>query len=275
MKKKLLAILLALALCLALPFSAGAASFDRTAAGKLASGLLDRLKADVSGVKVTVDEGADLNALLESGFPTLSLPETAVSSAERAPALQRKTEAAEEGPLTATGTYTVDELSRLIRKYLFIRIDDPADAAALIAETTEFSYALVNGSDGTLYMRVDIENNPQIFNYDVFRALVEQLYEKQGEEMQKDEYGKIDYVMSYEHIAGELALHAVAFAALNEILRVTGSRDERLLQLYASASQADLNVDEARVPSGFIKLVGALIINVFKYNVLKFFSFLA
>lgn len=177
-------------------------------------------------------------------------------------------------PITG-GKYSVAELSRLIRKYMFIKIDDPAQAAALIADTCEFSYAIVNGSDGTLYLRVNVEDNPQIFNYDVFRALVEQLYEKQNEEMKKDSYGKIDYVMSYEHIAGELALHTIVFAAMNSILDVTGSNNEQILSLYKSASQAELNVDEARMPAAIIRFIGTLIINVFKFNLLKLFSFLA
>lgn len=176
--------------------------------------------------------------------------------------------------LTKTN-YTAAELSRLIRKYLFIRIDNPDEIAALIAETCEFDYAVIEGGDGTLYLRVDVENNPQIFNYDVFRKLVEDLYARQNEEMKKDGYGKIDYVMSYEHIAGELALHVIVFAAANEIIRLTNTKDERILSLYRSAAVAELNVDEARLPSQIIELIGRLIVNVFKFNFFKLFSFLA
>ena len=182
---------------------------------------------------------------------------------------------AEDGAALPQEDYTVEELSRLIRKYLFIEVENPDEVAALIAETCEFDYALIEGGDGTLYIRVDIEHNPEIFNYDVFRKLVEDLYARQNEEMKKDEYGQIDYVMSYEHIAGELALHAIAFAACNEIIRLTNTKNEKILDLYRSAAVADLNVDEARVPSQLIDLIGTLIVNVFKFNVFKLFSFLA
>ena len=278
MKKKLLAVLLALALCLTVPLSAGAATLpgaDRlTAAAKR---LTDRIAGDLSAVEVTADTGAAftdllLNAYNDAGATAAELPAVTPAAQSRAPQIRRHTD---DGPLTPAGKYTVAELETLIRKYLFIKVDDPAAAAALIADTCEFSYHLVNGSDGTLYLRVDVENNPEIFNYDVFRSLVEQLYEKQGEEMQKDSYGKIDYVMSYEHIAGELALHAIVFAVINHIFSLSDSRDERLVKLYNEAAQADLNPDESRIPAGIIRLLGFLIIHVFQYNVLKVFSFLA
>lgn len=281
--KKLLSVLLAFALC----FSAGATAFAATtdavpalskleqAAKKLADDIAPY--AEKAVVTAKANDEAFLSLLLDTfsaaGATAVDLP--AISAPAAAP--KRAPAADPEGsgnPITG-GKYNVGELSRLIRKYMFIKIDDPAEAAALIAETTEFDYVLVEDGKGALYMRVDIEDNPQIFNYDVFRSLVEQLYARQNEELKKDEYGNVDYVMSYEHIAGELALHAIAFAATNLILDVTNTQDEKILSLYKSASQADLNPDEARVPTGLIRFVGMLIINVFTFNFLKLFSFLA
>ena len=302
MTKKLLAIGLAILLCLSLTTVAFAAD-EATAAqafvagaqetlhqDKAELGTLDRMAVslleDVSAyagkASVTVeDNDAALTALLlevyeNAGATTVDLP--AVPAGPKASPKYRASandDPAGSGNAITGGKYSVSELSSLIRKYMFIKIDDPAQAAALIANTCDFTYGLVNGSDGTIYIRVNVEDNPQIFNYDVFRSLVEQLYEKQNEEMQKDGQGKIDYVMSYEHIAGELALHTIVFAATNSIINATGTQDEKILNLYKSAAQAELNVDEARIPTAIIRFIGTLIINVLKFNFLKLFSFLA
>lgn len=250
--------------------------------GQMAVQFFDEVAPYVENVTVVAEENDDaLTDLLLQVYDQAGATAVEIPALPNGPmAAPKRTDSANDAPegsgnpITG-GKYSVAELSRLIRKYMFIKIDDPAQAAALIADTCEFSYALVNGSDGTLYMRINIEDNPQIFNYDVFRSLVEQLYEKQNEEMKKDSYGRIDYVMSYEHIAGELAIHTIAFAALNSILDVSGTTNEQILSLYKSASQADLNVDESRIPTVIIRFIGTLIINVFKFNILKLFSFLA
>ena len=282
--KKLISLILAFALC----FSAAGTAFAGTQAEasapanrleQAAQQLADAIEpyAEKAVVTAKTDDWAFLSALLdvftEAGATELELPEAYARTAgpRRAPA---EDPAGSGNPITG-GKYSVGELTGLIRKYMFIKIDDPAQAAALIADTTEFSYALVEDGKGTLYLTVNVEENPQIFNYDVFRALVEQLYARQNEEMQKDDYGKIDYVMSYEHIAGELALHTVVFAATNLILDVTKTQDEKIINLYKSAAQATLNADEARAPGALIRFIGTLIINVFTFNFLKLFSFLA
>ena len=302
MKKKILALGLAVLLSLSLTtvafaaddaaaaqeFAAGAQEVlhpDKAALGaldKMAVSLLEDVSVYAGKATVTIDENdaALTNLLLEvydnAGATAVELP--AVPAGPKAAPKYRAAandDPAGSGNAITGGKYSVSELSSLIRKYMFIKIDDPAQAAALIADTCDFSYALVNGSDGTIYIRVNVEDNPQIFNYDVFRALVEQLYQKQNEEMKKDDQGKIDYVMSYEHIAGELALHTIVFAATNSIINVTGTQDEKILNLYKAAAQADLNVDESRFPTAIIRFIGTLIINVLKFNFLKLFSFLA
>ena len=294
MTKKILAVLLSALICLSIPFSAGAASGRTQTAAEFVSairedlqttqenlsslkniavGLLEDVSSYADNISVTGKKSAEaltdvlLNVYEDAGATQVDL--TADGDTD-VPA-----EAEEDPEVLTEETYTVSEIVRLIRKYMFIKIDDSDAVAALIADSCDFSYALVNGSDGTLYIRVDIENNPEIFNYDVFRKLVEKLYERQNEEMLSDRYGQIDYVMSYEHIAGELALHAILFAATANIIAVTNTASERILKLYNEAAQADLNIDEARVPSQLITLAGKLIINVFKFNVLKLFSFLA
>lgn len=170
-------------------------------------------------------------------------------------------------------TQTFASLSDLMKKYIFIKVDDPGQIAALIAESCEFKYTTLRDGNGTVYIRVNIEENPQIFNYAVFRSLVEDLYARQGEELLQNEAGETDYLMSYEHIAGELALHAILYAASGEMLRL-GVNSGRLLSMYRSAAIADLNATEARLPTEVFAIIGSLLINFVHYNLLRVFGLL-
>ena len=166
------------------------------------------------------------------------------------------------------GSMTFASLGELMGRYIFVKIDNADQVADLIAESCEFNYTVIDGGHGTVFIRVDIEKNPEIFNYAVFRRLVEDLYAKQGEEMLRNGDGSVDYLMSYEHIAGELALHAIIYAASSELLRL-GVNNGTLLSLYRSAAQADLNVNEARLPGQVISAFGKLLINTVNYNLFK------
>lgn len=161
------------------------------------------------------------------------------------------------------------DLSELLSKYIFVRYDDSPEIARIIAGNSNISYHKINGDDGTLYISINIEENPEIFNYAVFRQVVEVLYARQGEELLTDKYGKIDYVMSYEHIAGELAMHMLLFAAVSEVMHITKSKDKRLVDLYRSCAVADLNIDEARVPTEAISIFGILLLNFVRFNTYK------
>lgn len=172
------------------------------------------------------------------------------------------------------GGMLIKELKEILQRYIFVKVDD-VDAASMKAiESSDISYELVTDTDGTVYIRVDIENNPDIFNFSVFRNVVDGLYAAQDEELLKNNNGETDYAMSYEHIAGELALHAVAFAVTNEVIHVTGTKNEIIVKLYEKAAVADLNYDEARVPTEFLSILGVLLVDLFQFNLLKLFGVL-
>ena len=175
-------------------------------------------------------------------------------------------------PDKPTEAVTFADLSKELGKYLFIRVENADEVADLIAKSCDFSYTVLNDGHGTVYICVNVEENPQIFNYGVFRHLVEDLYAQQGEELRKNGSGDVDYLMSYEHIAGELALHALIYAASNEFLRVTGVNSSRILNLYKSAAQANLNIDEARVPSELISIIGSVLMNFMWYHLMNAFG---
>lgn len=166
---------------------------------------------------------------------------------------------------------TLRDIIDMLSRYLFIRVDNAEEVAELIASTCNFTYVVLQDGNGTIYIRVDIENNPEIFNYAVFYNLVKNLYAMQGEEMIKRGDGTTDYLMSYQHIAGELALHAILYAAATEVIRLTGISNETLLNMYHSVAQADLNIDETRVPTQLMVLFGKIIMSEITYNIMRIF----
>lgn len=171
-------------------------------------------------------------------------------------------------------TISVEQLKAFLKKYIFVRVDD-VDAAAMEAvKNSEISYELVDGNGGTVYISVDIEKNPEIFNFSVFRSVVDGLYAAQGEELLKNGNGETDYAMSYEHIAGELALHAIVFAVTDGIINVTGTKNETIVKMYNKAALAELNYDEKRVPSEVMSILGVLIMDLFRFSLLKLFGVL-
>lgn len=167
---------------------------------------------------------------------------------------------------------SIEALKAFLERYIFVKVDD-VDAAAMEAvKSADIDYELVTDSDGTVYIGIDIEKNPEIFNFSVFRKVVDGLYAAQGEELLKNNNGETDYAMSYEHIAGELALHAVVFAVTDGIMSATGAKNDLLLRLYDKAAFAELNYDEARLPSEIMAMLGVLLMDFMQFNLLRLFG---
>lgn len=174
-------------------------------------------------------------------------------------------------PQTDFVEITIAELKKIMESYIFVKVDDVDSATLKVLTGVKYYPVELENGKTTVYIAVDIKNNPDIFNYDVFKKTVEKLYEKQGEALITDSDGNTDYLMSYEHIAGELALHAIIYAAANELISVTGTQNETILKLYERAIQADLNVDENRIPWQIFSIFGIILVDLMS---LKIFSFL-
>ena len=168
--------------------------------------------------------------------------------------------------------FSVSELKAALERYIFVKVDDVDSAALSVINSSDIDYELVTDKDGTVYISVDIKNNPEIFSFSVFRNVVEGLYAAQGEELLKNGNGETDYAMSYEHIAGELALHAIVFAVTDGIMSVTGTKNEFIMKLYNKAAIAQLNYDEARLPSEIISMLGVVLTDLFRFSVLRLFG---
>ncbi len=168
--------------------------------------------------------------------------------------------------------FSVSELKAALERYIFVKVDDIDSAALNVINSSDIDYELVTDKDGTVYISVDIKNNPEIFSFPVFRNVVEGLYAAQGEELLKNGSGETDYAMSYEHIAGELALHAIVFAVTDGVMSVTGTKNELMMKLYNKAAVAQLNYDESRLPSEVMAMLGVVLMDLFRFSVLRLFG---
>lgn len=150
------------------------------------------------------------------------------------------------------GKVTAFEIAGVLSKYAFAKEDDLAGYADQIAADSTFTVTVTQDGVSTVYIAVPVESYPQLFNAGVFDETVQKLAETQAAE-QTDGMT----LMSYEHIAGELALHAAAYAVT---YMLGGDQDGSVFHsFYDSARIADLNVDESRLPSGVLEFFGKLV----------------
>lgn len=150
------------------------------------------------------------------------------------------------------GQVTAFEIASVLSQYVFAKEEDLAGYADQIAADSTFTVTVTQDGVSTVYIAVPVERYPQLFNAGVFDETVQKLAETQAAE-QTDGMT----LMSYEHIAGELALHAAVYAVT---YMMGGDRDGSVFHsFYESARIADLNVDESRLPSGMIDFFGKLV----------------
>lgn len=304
MSRKIISVVLALVLSFSTVLGVCAVAVESTGSGNLVSNIKDdvsTLKSSIKRIKAlskslsndiepylmnvvltsdNIDKAVDIGVkvmirLIEKLKPEPPKPTDPTSSTDPTDPTKptdptNPTEPTEPQPSIVD--ITIAELKKILQTYIFVKVDD-VDASTLkvLKDVKYYPVTLENG-ETTVYIAVDIKDNPDIFNYEVFRKTVEQLYEQQGKALLKNADGQTDYLMSYEHIAGELAIHAIVYAAMNELIEVTGTKNETILKIYESAMNADLNIDEARVPWQVISIFGILLIDMLSFKCLKYFG---
>ena len=145
------------------------------------------------------------------------------------------------------------DLAKTFAGYIFVnpnKIDGMSDA---IANDADYTIEVMENGKKTVYIAVDLREHPEVVNLDVLRAAVKKMDAKQQEVIAGEE-GDID-LMSYQHIAGELALHVIIAAAMSAM-----GKDESDSTL-SSAMVANLNKDESRFPTQLIEFLGKFIMD--------------
>lgn len=167
---------------------------------------------------------------------------------------------------------TIGDMVDLISKYFFINIEDIPAASEDIIAKAEYTYVLNEDGKETVFIAVNIEEHPELLNRSLLMEAAQKLYDEQ-----KALYPDMaeENMMSYEHIAGELALHAVLYAVSNEYLAVTGATEGTIFDLWQRARIADLNITEDRIPGEIILIAGTYIVGVFiidLYTIFRIFK---
>ena len=161
------------------------------------------------------------------------------------------------------GKVTGAEIAGVFSGYIFAKADDLAGYADQIAADSTFTVTVTKDGVSTVYIAVPVEDYPQLFNAGVFDETVKKLAETQ-------ETYKTDgmTLMSYEHIAGELALHAAVYAVT--YLLGADQDGSTFHAYYDDARVADLNLDESRAPGWFLEFFGRIV--TFLNRILAFFN---
>ena len=164
---------------------------------------------------------------------------------------------------------TLGDIVELISKYFFINVADIPAASEDIIANAEYKYVLTEDGKETVFIAVNIEEHPELLNRSLLMEVTEKLYNEQ-----KKLYPDMadSDMMSYEHIAGELALHAILYAVSNEYLAITGETQGTIFDLWQRARMADLNITEDRIPGEIILIAGTYIMGVFIIDLYTIFN---
>ena len=159
---------------------------------------------------------------------------------------------------------TPEEISRVIGRFVFIegsKVEELSDA--IIADSVYTVKVIADGKE-TVYVAVDTVKYPEIYDARVFLSVVDKLLVKcdevaaaDGVDISSDNYNP----MSYNHIAGELALHMMLADATDML--GANSWNSTLKDIYDRAALVNLNVDEARFPQSLMEMLGWFVTFIF------------
>lgn len=159
---------------------------------------------------------------------------------------------------------TPEEISRVIGRFVFIeesKVEELSDA--IIADSVYTVKVIADGKE-TVYVAVDTVKYPEIYDARVFLSVVDKLLVKcdevaaaDGVDITSDNYNP----MSYNHIAGELALHMMLADATDML--GANSWNSALKDIYDRAALVNLNVDEARFPQSLMSFLGWFVTFIF------------
>ena len=107
---------------------------------------------------------------------------------------------------------TPKEVASTVSGILFIEEDLAESISSEIVENSKYTVKVIEGDKTTVYCSIDFEAYPEIFDARVYVLAIEKIQNKcdevateNGIDVNADDYS----AMSYNHIAGELALHMI------------------------------------------------------------------
>lgn len=154
-----------------------------------------------------------------------------------------------------------EEVADFFSGFVFVEDSEIEAISQRIADSCEYKVVVIDGGKKTVYVAVDLIKNREIFDARVFLNTTEKLLKKAEEKAISDGMNKNpdNYdLMSYHHLAGELALHMILADVTNDLGATKGNGI--LKKLYDMAVVSDLNVDEDRIIPSFIEFFGHTVV---------------
>lgn len=155
---------------------------------------------------------------------------------------------------------TPEAISRAIAQLVFVEKSKVEAISDRIAADSDYTVTVLDNGKTTVYIGVNIKDNPEIYDARVFLSVVKKLKATCDEkalakdvDIESDGYTP----MSYEQLAGELALHMI-LADITDLLGAN-SWNKLFKEFYDRFSHAGLEIDENRISPVFVKLVGRVI----------------
>lgn len=156
---------------------------------------------------------------------------------------------------------TPEEVADFFSGFVFVKDSEVEAISQRIADSCKYKVEVIEGGKKTVYVAVDLIRNKEIFDARVFLNTTEKMLKKaedlaisQGMEQDPDNFD----LMSYHHLAGELALHMILADVTNDLGATKGNGI--LKDLYNKAIVSDLNIDEDRIPTALIEFFGQTIV---------------
>ena len=156
---------------------------------------------------------------------------------------------------------TPEEIADFFSGFVFIKDSDVEAVSQKIADSCVYKVVVLENGKKTVYIAVNLLQNPEIFDARVFLNATEKMFNKaqelaitNGMNLDPDSFD----LMTYFHLAGELALHMILADVTNDLGATKGNSIFR--KLYDMAVVSDLNVDESRIGPAFIEFFGNTVV---------------
>lgn len=156
---------------------------------------------------------------------------------------------------------TPEEVADFFSKFVFVEDSEVEAVSQKIADSCKYTITTVDDGRKTVYVAVDLRKCKEIFDARVFLNATEKVYNKCNELAIADgmmEGDGLYTLMSYHHLAGELALHMIIADVTNDLGANKGNGI--LKDLFDKSVVSDLNVDEDRLAPALIEFFGQTVI---------------
>lgn len=156
---------------------------------------------------------------------------------------------------------TPEDVANFFSKFIFVEDSEVEAVSQKIADSCKYRITTVDDGRKTIYVAVDLRQCKEIFDARVFLNATQKVFNKCNELALADgmmEGDGLYTLMSYNHLAGELALHMILADVTNDLGATKGNGILR--DLYNKSVVSDLNVDEDRIAPALIEFIGQTVV---------------